>query len=452
VSANVPVFLAHATDELVSPNLHVVLLHTPIAMLVAGLLIELFSFLGWRRSTFRLAGRWMILLGALTMAPVATSGLYALRDVVSARLPADAIPQSWNEILQSSSLANDPVAWQHMSRHAWWEAIAAAGLLLVVVMWLACSDRWREKLHVPLLVLLVVGVGVTLAGAYEAGEGVYRHGVAVERAHDGSPTAAPSTSPNSSTPTTAAATNGATNGTSNGTSNAASNAASNGASNGASNSEVSAVLDRVEHVLPPMQIHVISAGTVVSLALAALALAIRATHAHVPVSGQGVDDIAAALTSDSRDEAYLSAEARSTRARFPGIRSDVPPARFWMLAFLLAVLTAAGGWYLLARSSSGAFFDYRYLWAVITNPDQLPEREQNTVFGVPMTRRLAHVIVGSAIVVFTLLLAMCGRWAPRNRGLLLVFAVLLLGALAAQVWLGSLLLFDTNSGLITRFN
>lgn len=422
---HLPVFLAHANDELISPNLHVVLLHTPLAMLVVGLLIELFSFLGWRRSTFRLAGRWMILLGALSMAPVATSGLYALHDVVADRLPADAIPQSWHETLQSSALANDHQAWERIEHHAWYEAIAAAGLLFVAVAWLACSDRWRDKLHVPLLVLLVVGVGVMLAGAYDAGEGVYRHGVAVETAHSENPTTAPSTTMPASVPAS---------------------------SNGGMNGEVSAVLDRVEHVLPPMQVHVISAGSVVSLALVALALAIRGTHANVPVSGQGVDDIAAALSSDPRDEAYLSPEARSARSRFPGIRTDVPPARFWMLAFLLAVLTAAGGWYLLARGSSGAFFDYRYLWAVITDPAQLPEREQNTVFGVPMTRRLAHVICGSAIVVFSLLLAMCGRWAPRNRGLLFVFAILLLGAVAAQVWLGSLLLFDTNSGLITKFN
>lgn len=428
LSVHLPVFLASATDQLVSPNLHVVLVHTPLAMLVVGLLIELFSFLGWRRSTFRLAGRWMILLGALSMAPVATSGLFALSDVAAG---PDPMSQPWRDTLHSSALANDPVAWQHMTRHAWFEAISAGGLLFVVVMWLACSDRWRDKLHVPLLVLLVVGVGVMLAGAYDAGEGVYRHGVGVETSasHTEDHATAPSTLPNLTTPTTTSS-----------------------SSNGSADGGVSAALERVEYVLPPMQVHVISAGAVVSLALAAMALAIRGTHAHSPVSGQGVDDIAAALSSDSRDEAYLSAEARSARNRFPGIRSDIPPARFWMLAFLLAVLTAAGGWYLLARGSSASFLDYPKLFAIITNPDQLPERDQNAVFGLPMTRRLAHVICGSAIVVLTLLLAMCGRWAPRSRGLLFVFAILLLGAIAAQVWLGSLLLFDTNSGLITRFN
>ena len=43
--------------QFVNPNLHVVLLHYPIGLLFAGLLIELFSFLGWRRGGFRAAGR-----------------------------------------------------------------------------------------------------------------------------------------------------------------------------------------------------------------------------------------------------------------------------------------------------------------------------------------------------------------------------------------------------------
>jgi uncharacterized membrane protein len=61
--------------ELVNPNLHVVLVHFPIALLVIGTLIELFSFLGWRTSGFRIAGRWMIGLGALLAIPTSLSGI-----------------------------------------------------------------------------------------------------------------------------------------------------------------------------------------------------------------------------------------------------------------------------------------------------------------------------------------------------------------------------------------
>src|SRR5438046_1216547 len=68
--------------EFINPNLHVALIHYPIAMLITGTLIEIFSFL-WRRSGFRAAGRWMILIGALSMVPTLTSGIYAFRDVLA---------------------------------------------------------------------------------------------------------------------------------------------------------------------------------------------------------------------------------------------------------------------------------------------------------------------------------------------------------------------------------
>ena len=71
---------------LVRPNLHVILIHYPLAMLVAGTLIELLSFV-WPRGTFRAAGRWMILLGALLAVPTTFSGIYAMRDVAGRNNP-----------------------------------------------------------------------------------------------------------------------------------------------------------------------------------------------------------------------------------------------------------------------------------------------------------------------------------------------------------------------------
>ena len=67
-------------DRFIVPNLHVALLHFPIALLLLGTAIEVFSFL-WRRSGVRIAARWMILLGALSMLPAAASGMFAFSDV-----------------------------------------------------------------------------------------------------------------------------------------------------------------------------------------------------------------------------------------------------------------------------------------------------------------------------------------------------------------------------------
>src|SRR5687767_14569856 len=101
--------------EFINPNLHVILIHYPLGLLVVGTLIELFSFLGWRRSAFRVAGRWMLLIGILSLPPTMFSGLYALADVnKSSQTPDDA---TWQEARQMSPIQGE--AWEFMTRHAW---------------------------------------------------------------------------------------------------------------------------------------------------------------------------------------------------------------------------------------------------------------------------------------------------------------------------------------------
>jgi hypothetical protein len=51
-----------------------------------------------------------------------------------------------------------------------------------------------------------------------------------------------------------------------------------------------------------------------------------------------------------------------------------------------------------------------------------------------------------------LLLAVIARMAAGRRIVVGLFVLLLLVAVAAQVWLGSLLLFDTPSGSVWNFN
>ncbi|HWP40118.1 MAG TPA: DUF2231 domain-containing protein, partial [Tepidisphaeraceae bacterium] len=162
--------------EFVNPNLHVALVHYPLALLISGTVIELFSFL-WRRHGFRAAGRWMILLGAFSGIPTALSGVYALWDVARMGLdPATAVG-TWNELAAASRLS--AAQWQMLREHLMYQLWAVMISVLVVVVWIACSDRWRERLHVPLLVLLLVSVGLTSAGAWHGGEAVYRYGTGV---------------------------------------------------------------------------------------------------------------------------------------------------------------------------------------------------------------------------------------------------------------------------------
>src|SRR5438093_1597912 len=103
---------ALVTDQFINPNYHVVLIHAPLALLIVGTLIEVFSFL-WRRSGFRAAGRWMILIGALAAVPTVTSGLYAMWDVNN---PDNMEGMTWHAIRADSPVKGD--AWDMLQDHA----------------------------------------------------------------------------------------------------------------------------------------------------------------------------------------------------------------------------------------------------------------------------------------------------------------------------------------------
>ena len=120
------------------------------------------------------------LLGALSGLPTALSGAYALSDAARMGLDETAASGAWKQVAEVSPLVNDREAWDYMTDHAWLQSISTGVLLFVVVIWIGCSDNWRAKLHLPLLILLLFGAGLVAAGAWKAGEGVYRRGVAVE--------------------------------------------------------------------------------------------------------------------------------------------------------------------------------------------------------------------------------------------------------------------------------
>jgi len=174
------------------------------------------------------------------------------------------------------------------------------------------------------------------------------------------------------------------------------------------------------------------------VALAAMALSIRAISA-----GPGItqlDQIATALGGAEMRTNEPDAAAASVPADL--IRVRVPASRFWLLAFLFALLTAGAGYWLMARGYET--WDFKTLWEGVVSTDQNSGRQ--------ITRRVAHGAAGAAIVVLPLLLAISSRLAPRAKVVLLILGMLLIAAVAAQIWLGVLLLFDTNVGPVTRFN
>src|SRR5688572_31469787 len=100
------------SHEFIHPNWHVVFMHYALGLLTVGVFIELLSFM-WRRSTVRLAGRWMLLIGSLAGIPTLTTGLYAFRDVVSPE-PIDD-QEKWYSVVQTSPWSD--VQWAMMDDH-----------------------------------------------------------------------------------------------------------------------------------------------------------------------------------------------------------------------------------------------------------------------------------------------------------------------------------------------
>ena len=367
-------------SELVSPNLHVILVHYPIAMLVAGTLIELFSFM-WRRHGFRAAGRWMILIVALMTVPTTFSGMFARWDVAN--------PQhqdwTWKETANAGLLS--AAQWSALRTHLILQVSASFAALLVCVTWLGCSNRWRANLHVPLLLILLGSVGATAAGAWYGGETVYHHGTAVAAVKD-EPVV----------------------------------------------DKAKKVIqqDRVKAFFPPLQLHVISAGTTVALGLVAMGLALR-NLSEPPLQTQ-MDQIAAALTRGGAIEDDETTNLPPAVAPDPNpLSGPAPASRFWMLTSLLALMTIAGGTWVLINSSG----------------TKVPRELWSNVQSAP--RRLAHVIAGGSLFVLPLLLALLARFAPRGKFAFMLFGLLIVGAIGFQIWIGTLLLFDGPIGTVRAF-
>jgi len=295
-------------EELIRPNWHIAVVHFPIALLVAGTLIEVFSFLGWRRSSFRSAGRWMLLLGAILAVPTAFSGLYALSDVAPGGLSA---------LRDADSAAGDRL-WTHLLI----TSSATVLSMLVTVAWIACSDVWRTRLSLVFKLLLLVAMVGVMAGAHEGGELVYDSGIGIEKL------------PPASLPT--------------------------GLGAFAEEKNWAALVGDRE------QPHVIMAGLVMAIACVALGWSIRAITQDddpaVAEETQAANRIAAAFAAESSElKSLLAGEAQLVSSNHtPPVRAG----RIWLLAFFLGIVTAAGGLWIIA----GNDWNPDKLWQEISQP------------------------------------------------------------------------------------
>jgi uncharacterized membrane protein len=402
------------TKELINPNWHVVLIHFPLGVFVLGILMELLSAV-YRGGSLRTAARWMILLGALAGIPAALSGVYALGNVVRMSMPGAAdMETSWKDVVAASTLNTEQ--WEFLRRHVLAQSASTALAVVLVTIGLGCTDRWRRRLYVPLFVGLLASLAGMVWGAYYGGEMVYRHGTAVLAVEPKGPTTQMASQ---DIPATSAA-----------------------------EEQVEAKRSVVEYVLPPLQLHVVLAGLAVAFALAALGLSMRsvALAGDARVRGHDDDDHGDDFSTE-RDMLCQPAVPRGPAAidvaRSLNPEADIasrpvrlPVSRTWLLATLLALGAAVAGVWTVAGTDGLRHLDVGRLMTQVKSSQ----------------RMLLHGATGVTIVVVPLLLALVTRVSRRPKVLLTLLGLVLVLAVSAQVWLGVLLMLDTEGGSVYRFN
>lgn len=279
------------SHQFINPNWHPLLVHYPIALVIVGLLIEIFTAFN-RRAVLRTAGRWMIALGVASAIPTLLSGIYAFRDVVTNQ-PMNA-DDAWHTVRTQSHWSD--LQWTYMIRHIWLNAIATAIGAIVVFLWIATGPRLRRKLYALCFLGIVAVVALTSVGGWYSGESVYRLGTAVGPMNVGPK----------------------------------------------QNQEI--VRD-IWYYAPPLQTHLIIAGLAVAASLAAFALMLRRWEKPAPVTATVEDP---ALSSEAAQERLIHdafAPAPYADDQLATHPPRVYPGWFYFTAAVLGLATAFfGAW------------------------------------------------------------------------------------------------------------
>jgi hypothetical protein len=298
-----------------------------------------------------------------------------------------------------------------------YQSIVTAAASLVVLIWLGASDGLRQSLHLILLLILTAAVGLMVYGAWFGGESIYKKGLAVEPVYPLVKADAPDAATMPAAWTTAPT--------------------------------------HAEILFPPLEQHTILAGAAVAFALVSIGLSFRKitapsinlTDPPIVTEPPAPSRRAPRVPPSSYEMSRTFNPAIEFRTEF-GPGPFIPAGRFWMLTFLLALVTTLSGLFVISR-------DADILGQMQETPKEIPQmiwKQIGLEKGQKINRLFAHAIGGSAIVVLPILLALLARFAPRRKWMLSFFTLLLACAVAAQIWVGILLLLDTSDGDVRRFN
>ncbi|HZL36076.1 MAG TPA: DUF2231 domain-containing protein [Tepidisphaeraceae bacterium] len=398
----------------VNPNYHVILIHYPLGVFVLGVILELFSVL-WRRSSVRIAARWMIVIGALLTLPSVTSGIFALHDVRKQGI--------------------DAARYHMLKSHVWLMSCASLLAVTCAVIAIGANNRWRRKLYLPLL-LGMVGAWVLMTfGAWYGGETIYQQGTAVAIikvnkvkpvGDDGSAIPAAAAVPEYKT-----------------------------VYKKLPDPEQHSLRDYQDvvkyYVGGDLQQHIIVAGFAFALALGALGLSIRRLSSYADVEVEPVVLERTMTTGTPPGSRRPEAPRRVTddisvlRSINPEVGLEAAPervaaGRFWLVAALVIAITAILGYWTLTgqdvfRASGWETFKQSL------QPDDTTQK---------VGRYMAHLALGLGMLALALICGGLAAFAPRRPMLLMLFSTLLILVIAAQIWMGVLMTFDGN-GPLTRF-
>lgn len=274
------------TGSLIEPNLHAVLVHFPMALILLGGFLEVFQWL-WHRSNVRSAGRWMIVLGILSAIPAMTSGLYALRQTANPDAPEGVI---WDAVASSSSWTD--AQWAALERHVTYMAAGGLLLLVSVVIWIAASDNARQRMYLLGIAILLAGAGMIAYGAHQGGRLVYRFGTGVHVVDK--------------------------------------------TSLDVIGEQGISAIHRAEDLVSPMELHTVLAGVTIAIIAAALGLSVR--RSNVVWENRLAEERAVAA-------GYRPAGQLGQKANVLAIPT-IYPGRFWILAIFCGLATLATGLWL----------------------------------------------------------------------------------------------------------
>ena len=173
--------------------------------------------------------------------------------------------------------------------------------------------------------------------------------------------------------------------------------------------------NKLDFYVPPLELHIVLAGFSVAFAVGAFALTIRRWIKTPQIKGHEIRE----------GFEYIGSEGEFGKGRL------IPPV-FWLIALLFALGTVLAGFWAV-----WGYFGFENNLAMLKN------------WGY--RRLILHVIAGVTLVVAAIILIALTSSVKKRTASATIIALILVLAAVVQVWLGTMMLFDSHAGQLFNF-